>query len=317
MFIDEAKIFVRAGLGGNGVNSFYSDKYTRYSKPDGGDGGNGGDIILKTDPNILTLYDFKFNKYFKAESGKHGSGKNKKGKDAPNLVIKVPLGTIVRDLDSDCIIRDLNEYGIEIVIAKGGQGGRGNQHKHEATNGLAGEEKNLLLELKLIAQVGIIGFPNAGKSTLINKLTNAKSRIGNYPFTTKEPILGVINNDDLRIIVADIPGLIKGSHLGKGLGDRFLRHIERTSILIHLIDLDPLNGRDPVSDYRDLNTELSNYSQLLSRKKQIVVLNKIDVEGAQENLKKFNSLKIKEVCVISALKGIGLEELVETIKKKI
>lgn len=317
MFVDEAKIFVKGGSGGNGVDSFYSDKLTRYSRPDGGDGGNGGDVVIKTDPNLLTLYHFRFNKYFKADPGKHGSGKKKKGKDAPILVIKVPFGTVIRDLDSGCALRDLDKPNLEIVVAKGGRGGRGNQHKHLATKGLPGEEKNLLLELKLVAQVGIIGFPNAGKSTLINKITNAKSKIGNYPFTTKEPILGVINEGDLKLIVADIPGLIKGSHLGKGLGDRFLRHVERTKILVHLIDLDPLTGRDPVEDYKDLNKELSSYSEILAKKPQIVVLSKIDTDGAEKNLIKFQSLKLKDIHIISALKDVGLEELVEAIKEKL
>lgn len=317
MFADEAKVFVKGGAGGNGVNSFYSDKYTRYSRPDGGDGGKGGNVILKTDSNVLTLYDFKFNKYFKAESGKHGSGNKKKGKDAPDLIIKVPVGTIVRDLDCACILRDLDEDGLEVVVAKGGDGGKGNCHKEEATNGRTGEERNLLLELKLVAQIGIIGFPNAGKSTLINKITNAKSKIGNYPFTTKEPILGVIEKQGLGLIAADIPGLIKGSHLGKGLGDRFLRHIERTQILLHIIDLDPLTGRDPISDFNDLNKELVNYSQALAKKPQIIALNKIDIDGADKNLQKFRKFIHHKAYAISALEVIGLEELIEAIKEKL
>lgn len=317
MFIDEAKIQVKGGKGGKGCRSFYRDKYTRRGIPNGGDGGRGSDIIIRADRNLYTLLDFRYNRHFYGLSGGHGSGKNKKGKDAHEIVIRVPVGTVVQDVSSGCLLRDLDRDNEQFVVARAGQGGLGNQHHQEATDGEPGEEKEILLDLKLIAEVGVIGFPNVGKSTLISKVSNAHPQIAAYPFTTKAPILGVVRHCEINFVIADIPGLIEGSSRGKGLGDRFLRHVERTKILIHLIDISGFEGRDPIEDYKKINHELKNYSKEVCSKPQIIAANKMDLDGADLNLQRLKKAIKKKVYPISALKNEGLEELIEAVAKKL
>jgi GTP-binding protein len=317
MFIDSAKIYVKAGKGGKGCRSFYRDKYTRRGIPNGGNGGRGADIIIKTDRNLRTLLDFQYNRHFFGSHGGGGSSKNKKGKSAPSVVIRVPPGTTIKDAKTDCILRDLDQDQEEVVVAYGGRGGLGNQHRQTATDGQLGEEKELILDLKLIADVGVVGFPNVGKSTLISSISNARPLIAAYPFTTKSPVLGVVYSEDNSFVIADIPGLIEGSSQGKGLGDRFLRHVERTKILLHLIDMSASEGRDPVEDYRTINKELKIYSQEVYKKSQILVANKMDLEGTGKNLERFRKVINRKVYPISALKKEGLEELVEAISKRL
>ncbi|MEW6101522.1 MAG: GTPase ObgE [Candidatus Omnitrophota bacterium] len=319
MFIDQATIYVRGGNGGAGCRSFYRDKFNRRGFPDGGDGGKGGDVIVRADRNLYTLLDFKYNRHFHAPNGGHGSGRNKKGKEAPPVVIKVPVGTVVLDKNSGCVLRDLKEDCEEFIVARGGKGGLGNSHRgiEEATKGEACSEKVLLLDLKLIAEVGIVGFPNAGKSTLISKISNAHPEIASYPFTTKSPVLGVVRRQGRQFVVADIPGLIEGSSKGRGLGDRFLRHIERTKVLIHLIDMAGTEGRDPASDFKAINNELKHYSREVSSKPQVIAANKMDLEPAVMNLEKFKRGVRRKVYPISGLKAEGLEELIDAVAKKL
>lgn len=317
MFVDQAKIYVKGGQGGKGCQSFYRDKYTRNGIPDGGDGGNGSNIIIKADRNLSTLLDLQYNRHFFGLKGANGSGNKKRGKDAPNVIIRVPCGTTVKDVKTDCVLRDLDKDQEEVIVAYGGKGGLGNRHRQPATQAQPPEEKELILDLKIIADVGVIGFPNAGKSTLISNISNAHPKIAAYPFTTKSPVLGVVNSKDGSFVIADIPGLIEGSSKGKGLGDRFLRHIERTKILAHLIDISGCEARDPISDYRAINKELRNYSKEVSRKPQIIVANKMDLEGAPLNLARFKKLIKRSVYPISALKKEGLEGLIEGIRKKL
>ena len=337
MFIDEARIYVKAGDGGNGCRSFYRDKYQRRGIPDGGNGGWGADIIAVTDRNLFTLLDFQYRRHFIGRNGKHGSGKNKRGKDAEDLIIRLPCGAIIKDVKTHCCLAELILPGERVILAKGGEGGTGNTHNRPVAKGESGENRDLTLELKLIADVGIIGFPNAGKSTLVSAISNAHPQVAAYPFTTKAPALGVVKGevlprrgeaglsaeprrakaDDFPFIVADIPGLIQGSHQGRGLGDRFLRHIERTRLIIHLIDMAGTEGRNPLEDYQIINKELALFSRQLGRRRQIIVGNKMDLELAQENLIKFRQKIRRRVHLISALKKQGLEELVEAIKKRL
>lgn len=311
MYIDRASIFVKAGDGGSGCTSIYRDKYTRRGILDGGDGGKGGDVILEADRSIQTLLDFKYRRHFKAPSGKNGSGKNKKGAEGQDRIVKVPPGTIVKDQQSQAILRDLTKHGQTVKVAKGGEPGKGNKHLPQATSGEPGEERQILLELKIVADVGIIGYPNSGKSTLISRISKARPKVASYPFTTKAPVLGVVKLEDGDFVVADIPGLIEGAHQGKGLGDRFLRHIERTRLLIHLIDISTFEAKDPVDIYQSLNKELLLYSSKFKEKPQIVAANKIDLEGADQNLKKISKYLDDKVFPISALKGQGIQELVK------
>jgi GTP-binding protein len=314
MFIDQARIFVKAGSGGNGCNSLYRDKYVRRGKPDGGDGGDGGSVSIKADKSIQTLLDFQYKRHFKAEGGHHGSSNNKRGRRGKDFVILVPCGTIVKDTSTNLVLRDLLESDDSVVIAKCGRGGKGNSKGRTATSGEKGEEKDLLLELKLIADIGIIGYPNAGKSTFISKVSSAKSKIADYPFTTKRPILGIVRYYDERTLTfCDMPGLIEGAHKGRGLGDRFLRHIERTRLLLHMIDISLLQRKDPYEDFTALNEELKLYSEKLAKKKQIIVLNKIDLPGAGENARIIRDRIKQEVFPVSALTGEGTKELLDHI----
>lgn len=317
MFIDSAKIYVKAGSGGRGCTSFYRDKYARKGIPDGGDGGKGADITVRADRNLYTLLDYKYNRHFYGKHGVHGSGNNKRGRDAEGILIRVPPGTVIKDVNIDCVLRDLDHDGDEVIVALGGKGGSGNRHRREATEGKPGEERELLFDLKLIAEVGVIGFPNAGKSTLISNISNAHPKIAPYPFTTKSPVLGVVRRHQKHFVIADIPGLIEGSSHGRGLGDKFLRHVERTKILIHLVDVSGFEGRDPVKDYKIINAELKDFSSDVAKKPQIIAANKMDIEGAQANLARFKKAVKKKVYPISALNKEGLEDLIEAIAKRV
>lgn len=316
-FIDSAKILIRAGKGGQGCRSFYRDKYYRHPHPDGGYGGKGGDVVFVADPHSCTLLDFKFNQHFKAQDGGHGSGKRKQGKDGEDLIIKVPPGTLVRDNATGLLLRDLAKATDRVIAAKGGIGGKGNAHTKETTPPQPGEEKELLLELKLLADVGLVGFPNSGKSTLLSRISSARPKIAGYPFTTKEPALGVVKVGEFSFVVADLPGLIEGAHAGRGMGDRFLRHIERTRLIIHLLDIGASEGRDPVRDFISLNQELGFYSTELSKKPQVIVANKIDLPSAKANLARLKQRIRKRVLAISALNGVGIEVLIKAVKDKL
>lgn len=319
MFIDQARIYVKAGDGGQGCQSMYRDILNRMGRPDGGFGGDGGDVIFVADSNVHTLLDLHYQQHIKGESGGHGSSNHKKGYEGKDTIIKVPAGTLIKDERTGLVLRDLIKPGDRVIAAKGGEGGRGNSRGRDAEYGMPGEEKTLVLELKMMADVGIIGYPNAGKSTLISKISSARPKIANYPFTTREPNLGVVKvYEDSAIVVADIPGLIEGAHKGKGLGHRFLRHVERNRYLMHVVDISAFEGRDPFEDYTSLNEELKLYSQALSKTPQIIVLNKIDMPDAKENLKKFKKkLGRKKVFPISALTGEGIPELLQELHKKV
>jgi GTP-binding protein len=319
MFIDEAKIYVKAGNGGDGCHSMYRDKWNRVGTPDGGPGGDGGDVIFEVSENVQTLLDFQYRQHHEARRGLHGSSNHKKGHRGRDLVIKVPPGTLIRDFATGFILRDLVKAGDSVIIARGGAGGRGNSRNHERLYGAPGEEKTVILELKIMADVGIVGYPNAGKSTLISAISSAHPKIANYPFTTKEPVLGVVRMyEDATFVVSEIPGLIEGAHEGRGLGDKFLKHVERTKALIHLVDIAGCEGRDPYQDYKKLNHELKSYSKELMKKPQVIALNKMDVSGAGENLKKFKKrLKGTKVYPVSAVTKQGVRELLEAVFKKV
>lgn len=319
MFVDEAKIYIKAGDGGDGCNSMFRDLYHRFARPDGGEGGKGADIIFEADQNTHTLLDFQYRQHFKADSGTHGSSNHKKGRYGEDLRVKVPPGTVIKDAQTGLVLRELVKAGDRVIVAKGGEGGHGNSKRRAAAPGALGEEKTVILELKLIADVGIVGYPNAGKSTLISRISSARPKIADYPFTTKAPVLGVVKiHEGASIVVAEIPGLIEGAHLGKGLGDRFLKHVERTKVLIHLVDIAACECRDPYEDYRKLNKELKLYSKELIKKPQFVALNKSDIEEAKENIKKFKKhLRGKIIFPISAVTGAGVKELLNAVYKKI
>ena len=313
MFVDSAKIAVEAGKGGNGCNSFATSMLTRRRRPDGGDGGNGGSVIIRADRNTATLLDFRYRHHFRATSGKHGSSNHKRGADGEDCLIRVPPGTTIYDAGNKLLLRDLTADKDEFIVARGGEGGRGNSKRRDSTDGKEGENRELQFELKLIADVGIIGYPNAGKSTLISKISRAKPKIASYPFTTKEPILGIARAFDDSFVVADIPGLIDGAHAGRGLGDRFLRHVERTSVLLHLVDVSLFERPDPVKDFYSLNEELKLYSKELIAKRQVVVATKMDLPDAKEGLRRFEEGIKEEVYPISAVTGEGTDELISGI----
>jgi GTP-binding protein len=318
-FIDEAVITVQSGDGGRGCVSFRREKFVPRGGPDGGDGGKGGDVILKTTSRKRTLYQFRYKKHFKTENGAHGQGKQKTGKNGRNLVIELPPGTLVTDANTECVIKDLVNTDETLVIATGGRGGQGNTRFKTSTNraprfaqpGEPGETRILKLELKLLADVGIIGLPNAGKSTLIRAISSARPKIGDYPFTTITPSLGVVQTDWTEpFVVADIPGLIEGAHKGIGLGIKFLRHIERTRILVHLIDISTIDLDNPLQAYHIINQELALYNSKLAQKPQIIVLNKIDLPDIRKAAEIFQSaVKDQKIELISARTGKGVEEL--------
>lgn len=321
MFRDEVTVRMKGGDGGPGCVSFLREKYRPKMGPDGGDGGKGGDVILEADENYNTLYHLIHIPRFVAENGQPGRGRNQSGRKGRDLVVKVPVGTIVRDADRGVLLKDLRRHGERIVVCRGGRGGRGNQHfatpTHQAPRraepGQPGEERRVRLELKMIADVGLVGLPNAGKSTLLSRVSAARPRIAEYPFTTLVPNLGILKSDDYRtLVVADLPGIIEGAHQGKGLGDRFLRHIERTRLIAHLVDVSPLALRPPVEAYRTVRRELESYSPVLAAKPEIIVATKIDVPGARENARALREAlgEGKRVLEISAATGEGLRELV-------
>jgi GTP-binding protein len=323
-FFDEARIWIKSGTGGDGCIAFRREKNVPKGGPAGGDGGNGGSIIFVADKNVRTLIDFHFRQHYTAEDGRNGSGFNRAGKDGEDLKVKVPCGTVVSEIldTEEKFLRDILEDKEEFVVAEGGRGGLGNsrfkssinQAPRKATKGQEGESKYLKLELKLIAEVGIIGYPNSGKSTLISKITKAKPKIASYPFTTLVPNLGVVDMGDSRsFIVADIPGLIEGASSGKGLGYKFLKHIERTKILIHLVDL---SIPDPISNYNNIREELVRYGQGLSDLPEIVVGNKIDLEIPKDRLEAFKS-NFNECYLISAITGEDIKNLIEAVWRKI
>ncbi|HHX75702.1 MAG TPA: GTPase ObgE [Firmicutes bacterium] len=319
MFVDRAKIFVRGGDGGNGIVAFRREKYVPLGGPAGGDGGRGGSVIIEVDPNLRTLLDFRYQRHIRADRGEHGQGGNKHGRSARDKIVKVPPGTQIRDAETNELLADLTREGQRFVAAKGGRGGRGNARFVSATEkaprfaekGEPGEERWVLLELKVIADVGLVGFPNAGKSTFLSHVTSARPKVADYPFTTLSPNLGVVDFPDVEpFVIADIPGLITGAHAGVGLGHDFLRHIERTRVLIHLIDAAAVDGRDPVADYHQINAELSLYDKRLANLPQVVVANKIDLPQADEGLRLLREeLGEDKVYAISAVTGEGIKEV--------
>lgn len=326
MFIDRARIFVQSGKGGDGMSSFRHEKFVPKGGPNGGDGGQGGNVVLVADRNVNTLVDFRFRRLFKAKPGGKGEGSNKYGRNAEDLLITVPLGTIVKDEETGQIMADLSRDGQQAIVAKGGRGGRGNWHFRTSANrtptfaerGEPGEERWLRLELKVLADVGLLGYPSVGKSSILRKVSAAQPEVAAYHFTTLNPILGVVDLPDHRsFVMADIPGLIDGASEGVGLGHDFLRHIERTKILIHVLDVSGMEGRDPIEDYEKINAELAKYSEKLSRKLQIVAANKIDLltddSDNLERLMDYMAAKGIEVYPICAVSGDGMDKLLERV----
>jgi GTP-binding protein len=327
-FIDEVKIRVVAGDGGRGCVSFRREKFVPRGGPNGGDGGDGGDVIAVADPQLTTLLDLRYQKLYKAGRGQHGMGKDQHGRRGEDRVIKVPVGTIIHDAISEDLLGDLKVSGERVIVAGGGRGGKGNAHFVSSTHrspryaqpGMPGMERELAIELRLLADVGIIGLPNSGKSTLISAISALRPKIADYPFTTLVPNLGVVGYDDGKsFVVADIPGLIEGAHEGQGLGDKFLRHVTRTSLLIHLLDASKFDERDPLSDWRTINRELELFDPELGKKPQIVVANKIDLPEARKNAKLLAGKlpkRYQPLYAISAATGEGVRALVQYVGMK-
>lgn len=327
MFTDYVKIIAKAGNGGDGAVSFRREKYVAAGGPDGGDGGRGGSVYMEVDQDRNTLIDFRYQKKFKAENGKNGEGAHRYGKSGEDLIIKVPLGTIVKDAKTNKVLADLSEVAKKELILAGGRGGKGNSHfatstrqaPHFSQEGEKGEEKELILELKLLADVGLLGFPNVGKSTLLSVVTDATPKIADYHFTTLEPNLGVVKGEyGDSFVIADIPGIIEGASQGIGLGIQFLRHIERTRLLLHVIDVSSTEGREPLKDFEIINEELKKYSEKLSKRKQIIVANKIDSmqdEKRYEKLEKMAKEKGLEIYKISGVTGQGIKELIVRVSQ--
>ncbi|MEN2985574.1 MAG: GTPase ObgE [Thermodesulfovibrionaceae bacterium] len=328
-FVDYVKIYVKAGDGGRGCVSFRREKYVPRGGPDGGDGGKGGDVIVTASRDLHTLLDHKYQKTYKAQRGEHGKGSNMKGKDGEDLIIKVPVGTVVKDADTEEILADLDEEDKSVVVAKGGKGGLGNAHFATPTNqapryaqpGQKGQERWIILELKLLADVGLIGLPNAGKSTLISVISSARPKIADYPFTTLTPVLGVVKYGEYQsFVVADIPGLIEGAHKGAGLGHQFLRHVERTSLLLHLVDISDYLPSNPCEDFEKIQKELELYNPMLVRKPFAVVGTKKDLalEGYRlKTLKEYCSKRGIDFFAISAVKKEGIDELLRYLSVKV
>jgi GTPase len=320
MFIDEVRIRVKAGDGGNGCLAFRREKFVPRGGPSGGDGGRGGDVVFVASEHHNTLLHFRFNPEHEAERGRHGEGSQRTGREGAGKDVPVPVGTIVYDESTGEVLHDFTQPGERFVVAKGGKGGRGNQHfatpTHQAPTehepGRPGEEKKLRLELKLLADVGLVGFPNAGKSTLISRISAARPKIADYPFTTLEPNLGVVSAGDETFVVADIPGLIEGAHLGHGLGVQFLKHVERTRLLVHLVDVSETTGRDPVEDFRIVMEELEGFSPELIRKPMVVVASKVDVAQDKARINSLKALAAEKglpFYEISSVTGQGIEDL--------
>ncbi|MEW6272662.1 MAG: GTPase ObgE [Thermodesulfobacteriota bacterium] len=326
-FIDEVEIVAVGGAGGNGCVAFRREKYVPRGGPSGGDGGRGGHVVLRADRSLTTLLDLKYRPLLKAGRGEHGRGKEQYGRGGDDLVVRVPVGTIVRDAHGGETLADLREDGAEVIVARGGKGGLGNIHfatsvrqaPRHATPGEPGEERTLRLELRLLADVGVLGFPNAGKSSLIGRVSAARPKVGDYPFTTLVPQLGVVRVDEgSSFVIADVPGLIEGAHRGTGLGTRFLRHLSRTALLLHLLDLSPDTGRDPLHDFEVINRELELADPALAAKPQIVAANKIDLAEARERfpaLARELAARGHAVLPISAATGEGVAELVARVAR--
>ncbi len=330
MFIDKVKIYVKAGNGGDGATSFRREKYVPNGGPDGGDGGRGGNVVLRVDDSLNNLVDFRFGKHFRAQDGSKGEPKNCAGKCGDDLIIKVPRGTVVRDFKTGKVIVDM--YGVEggdFILLHGGFGGKGNQHfansRRQAPafsqSGQRTVEREVTLELKTIADVGLVGFPNVGKSTLLASITEAKPKIANYHFTTLSPNLGVLKSFDRSCVIADIPGLIEGASAGVGLGHEFLRHIERTRLIVHIVDISASEGRNPITDFETINKELAEYSEILAKRPQIIVLNKIDalppdstnISDFRQAISNMPDYKESPILEVSAFAHKGLDDLVKTI----
>lgn len=328
MFVDQTKIYVKGGDGGNGMVAFRREKYVPMGGPAGGDGGKGANVVFEVNEGLRTLMDFRYQRHWKAPRGEHGMSKNQHGKNAKDMIVKVPPGTVVMDAETKEVIADLVENGQRAVIAKGGRGGRGNSRfatpsnpaPELAENGEPGQERDVILELKLLADVGLVGFPSVGKSTLLSVVSSAKPKIAEYHFTTIVPNLGMVETEDNRsFVMADLPGLIEGASEGVGLGHQFLRHIERTRVIVHVIDMAAMEGRDPYEDYLTINKELEEYNLRLTERPQIIVANKMDMPEAEENLQKFKE-RLEEdfpIFPISALSRKGLRELLFAIADKI
>ena len=326
MFIDEVQIWVKAGDGGDGCISFRHEKFIPKGGPDGGDGGRGGSVYFQTVENLDTLMDFTGKHHWQAENGQPGSGKNKHGANGENLIISVPPGTLIYDCDLDLLLKDLNKVAMLVRICRGGRGGKGNKVFATSTNqtpryaepGKKGQERNIRLELKLIADVGLVGMPNAGKSTLISRCSAARPKIADYPFTTLEPVLGIVELSDFRrFVMADIPGLIEGAHQGAGLGYEFLKHIERTRIIVHILDIMPTIGSNPVENYYAIRHELEQYSEALAQKEEVIVANKIDLNPDGKIVKELQKKLKKTIHPISAVTGSGIKELSELLWQKV
>ncbi len=323
MFIDEVKIELIAGSGGDGCMAFRREKFVEMGGPYGGNGGKGSDIIFKVDEGLNTLIDLRYQKQIKGKKGENGSGKGMHGAKADDIIVKVPLGTIITDLDTGLIIADLTKNGEEVVVASGGRGGRGNiafatkanPAPHFAENGEPGEIRNVKVELKLLADVGLVGMPSVGKSTIISQISSAKPKIAAYHFTTLKPNLGVVKANDTSFVVADLPGLIEGASRGDGLGDQFLKHIERTRVIAHVIDMGATEGRDPYEDYLIINNELKQFNPNILDKPQIIIANKMDMPSSLSNLEKFKNKVNVDIYPVEAINGNGLKEVVLALAK--
>ncbi|MDR3021284.1 MAG: GTPase ObgE [Clostridiales bacterium] len=324
MFVDKTKIFIKAGNGGDGHTSFFTEKYIIKGGPDGGDGGKGGDVYFKAFKDMSSLVDYNYGTHYCAEDGLRGASRFCAGKSGKDLTIKVPVGTVIKDIESEGILADMTEDGQTVLVLKGGSGGKGNARFKSSTRrspyfsqlGQKCESKAVSLELKLIASVGLVGFPNVGKSSLLSSISSAKPKIANYHFTTLTPSLGVVKVYDDSFVVADIPGLIKGASLGAGLGIEFLRHIERTKLIVHVIDISCIEGRDPILDFKTINTELEMYSNKLANMQQVIALNKADIAD-KANIEKFKKAIKGDIVLISAVTGQGLDELKKIVYKRL
>ncbi len=325
MFVDKAKIYIKSGNGGNGCTSFYTEKYVPDGGPDGGDGGKGGDVIFTVDERLNSLTDFRYEQHFRAANGENGSSRFCHGKNAPDLIVKVPRGTIIRDAETGKIIADMYEEDATVTVLKGGFGGKGNARFKSSRRkaprfsqtGEVTDEHAVTLELKTIADVGLVGYPNVGKSTLLSVISSAKPKIANYHFTTLSPNLGVVKRYDGAFVVADIPGLIEGAGDGVGLGTEFLRHVDRTRLIVHVVDISGSEGRDPVADYRTINAELKKYDKRLASLPQIVALNKADLLYDDEAVKNFRRHVRKPIFLISGATHQGVDELLDAVYEKL
>ncbi|SER73431.1 GTPase ObgE [Salipaludibacillus aurantiacus] len=328
MFVDKVKIYVKAGDGGNGIVAYRREKYVPDGGPAGGDGGKGADVVFEVDEGLRTLMDFRYQRHFKADRGENGRPKNQHGKSRDAMTVRVPPGTTLTDEETGAVVADLTEHGQRATVVRGGRGGRGNSRfaspsnpaPEIAENGEPGQEKELVLELKLLADAGLVGFPSVGKSTFLSVVSAAKPKIADYHFTTLAPNLGVVETDDKRsFVLADLPGLIEGAHSGVGLGHQFLRHIERTRVIVHVIDMSGIEGRDPYEDYQTINEELKQYNMRLTERPQIIVANKMDLPDAEENLEIFKEMAGEDVEIypVSAVTKQGLAGVLRSIADKV